>query len=303
MIRLDALRTFLAVIEAGNLKDAALRLSRSPAALSMTLAQIEGELGGRLFETDRKSAPTELGRFVAEQAAPLVRQHDRVIETIASFAAGRAGRLRLAVVPSVATFLLPRLLGDFLTGRPQVEVDLVDADSAQVARLVETGEAELGLCSRPGPGDPLAFAPVFADRFRLVCARSDPAATRSGPIDWAEIEAGRLILNEASRHIQAAGYRQAAARSRMTIRNMASLLAMVQGGHGQTLLPELACLSLPEGLKALPLKDQDICREVGCLTRRSVPLSPVAEAFRAHLVAAVPRVLQGLGVPVAPQRV
>jgi hypothetical protein len=98
MLRLEALRAFVEVAEHGNIKDASERLYRTPSALSMTLKQIEDRLGCPLFETDRKSTLTEMGRFLYDQSVVLLRDYDRAMERIAAQSKARSGRLRIASV-------------------------------------------------------------------------------------------------------------------------------------------------------------------------------------------------------------
>ena len=81
-IKIEMLRSFLTVAEEGNIKDAATRLLRTPSAVSMTLSALEDELGGPLFEQDRKSRLTVLGTYVRDMAEVMIRDHDRGIETI-----------------------------------------------------------------------------------------------------------------------------------------------------------------------------------------------------------------------------
>src|SRR6056297_847974 len=129
MIGITSLRAFVHVADCGNIRDAAARLFRTPSAISMTLQQLEQDLGAPLFETDLKGRLTTLGEEVPGIAAEMLREHDRALEPIDAVATGRQGRLQLASVPSVAAELLPGLLADFLDARPGVTIELVDTDS------------------------------------------------------------------------------------------------------------------------------------------------------------------------------
>lgn len=300
-MKLEALRTFITVAEAGNLKDAADRLLRTPPAVSMTLTQLEEQLGGALFESDRKSTLTDLGRFVQQVADVMVRDHDRGIEIIQSYAESRIGTLRLACVPSVATHLLPRLLRTFVDERPGVEIELVDTDSTTVRRLIREGQCDLGICGAAPTMSALLFRPLFEDRFKVVSSDTHPLARRSEPIRWKDLDEVELILNEASRVIPAPEYAEIAGRARLRMRNMASLLAMVQADLGVTLLPEMACAGLPGGVRALDFEDDLIGRVVGCVTRAGAAESPLAHAFDRHLFTEVPLLLKLLGLSVAKQ--
>ncbi len=296
MIRTEALRVFVTVAECGNIRDAAERLFRTQSAISMTLKQIEGDLGAPLFETDRKSGLTDLGRYVQGVATVLLRDHDNAIRLIAGQARGDSGRLRLASVPSVAALLIPEVLRDFLTARPLAEVDLVDTDSADVRRLVETGQADIGIASAAGAEDGLHYTPLFQDRLKLVC-RFDAGFV--GPLDWTDLTDTALILNETAAQITTPAFVTLAAGARLRVRNVTSLLAMVQAGVGVTLLPGLATVALPPGLVAVPLADSSCTRQVGLLRRAGRVPSPLAAAFQAHLVQCIAPLAQRFNLDLA----
>jgi DNA-binding transcriptional LysR family regulator len=301
MIRLETLRVFLAVAESGNIKDAAARLGRTPSAVSMTLKQIEDSLGARLFESDRKHSLTDLGRFVQDAAAVLLRDFDRAMELIRAYAESRAGRLRVASVPSVAAMLLPRMLQEFIAARRGVEIELVDTDSVGVRKLIESGEADLGIASAPPRQAGLAFEPLFADSFRLVCRASSPLARRRQGVTWSMLEGHEIIANEASRAIASPAFQALAGRGRLNVRNVTSLLALVQADAGVTLLPALATANLPSSLRAVPVADHAAIRTVGFVSRQGRIGSPIAQAFKVALVGAVRREAKRLGLAL-PQR-
>lgn len=286
MLRLEALRVFVEVADHGNIKDASEKLYRTPSALSMTLKQIEDTLGSDLFETDRKSSLTEMGRFLYDQSVVLLRDYDRAMERIEAQAKARSGRLRIASVPSVATMLLPHFLQDFLKDRPDLDIDLVDTDSTDVRHLVETGQVDLGIAGL-GPDTPgLALEPIFRDPFRLVCRRDSSVAARAGVLDWTDLQGERLILNEATRTLQSPGFVALTQGARITVRNVASIIAMVSAGTGVTLLPALATLNLPPSLISRELKDPACLRTVGLFWRAGKITSPVMTVFRTNFAAA-----------------
>ena len=87
-IKLEHLRVFVTVAESGTLADAGNRIGRTPAAISMTLNQIEDELGGPLFEGERKARLTHLGQFVLARAQRAVTEHLAAVTDIKRFARG-----------------------------------------------------------------------------------------------------------------------------------------------------------------------------------------------------------------------
>ena len=286
MISVTALRTFVHVAECGTIRDAAARLFRTPSAVSMTLTQLERDLGAPLFQSDRKTRLTALGDEVLPVAREVVRDHDRALDRIGAIAEGRDGRLHLASVPSVAAELMPRLLAEFLRARPGVRIELVDGDSRSVHAMVADGTVDLGVASPPAPGSGLRLTPLFRDRFRLVCRSGDPLAARPGPIRWQDLAGERLIGNDAAQAIEVDAYRALIADPALKARNVISLLALVRAGAGITLLPRLATVSMRPDLVALPLADPAAEREVGVILREGRSPSPVCRDFMGDLLAA-----------------
>lgn len=296
MLRLEALRAFVEVADHGNIKEASERLFRTPSALSMTLKQIEERLGCPLFETDRKSTLTEMGRFLYDQSVVLLRDYDRAMERIEAQSKAQSGRLRIASVPSVATILLPDFLQAFIATRPDLDIELVDTDSTDVRMLVETGQVDLGIAGAAGDLPGISTRPIFRDPFVLVCRKDSPLAAKDAPLDWDDLAAEALIVNEAARSLPSEAFQRRLAEARFSVRNVASLIAMVQAGMGVTLLPALATVNLPKDLAARPLLDPACLRTVCLHWRSGRVLSPVAQRFMEDFTAAAAGRVAGMGL-------
>ena len=296
MIKLEALRVFVTVAEVGNIKQAAEQVCRTASAVSMTLKQLEEELGEALFESDRKNKLTTFGAFVLQTGKLQVRNYDKAISTIHAFANNQIGNLSLACVPSVAANLIPSLLSSFIKDRPGVEVELFDIDSRNVRLMLETGQADIGLAGEPSSDALVRFEPLFRDQFKVICASSSALAQSKNPISWADMKNQTLILNGASEKIQSPHYKALATNASMTVRNVTSLIALAKIGSGITLLPALATTNLPDGVIALNLEDDSIERVVGFIERRNVTLSPVATVFRQFIIDHIPALIEELGL-------
>ncbi len=288
MIKLEALRVFVTVAESGNIKDAADTVGRTASAVSMTLKQLEDEIGGPLFQTDRKNSLTALGKLMLDLGREQIRGFDKSVGIMRAFAHSRIGSLSLASVPSVATNVLPTILQRFLETRPQVQIELFDIDSVQVRRMVENGSADLGFAGESRSGGSLIFTPLFSDGFKLVCRDDHDLCRLERPVLWSDLEGVTLIRNGASDRIEAEDYRRISAQSLITVYNVTSLVALVRAGVGLTILPSLTMHGAHDGVAALDLADAAANRQVGLVERRDVPLSPVAAAFRAVALAEIP---------------
>lgn len=285
MIRTQTLRVFATVAGCGTIRDAAKALGRTDSAISMTLKQLEAELGAPLFETDRKHTLTALGVEVFTLAQELLREHDRVTERIIALAQGREGVLRIAAVPSVAEQLLPPVISAMLSDHAGISVELLDTDSASVHMLVETGQVDLGIAGRSEAGTGLSFDFLFHDPFRLVCRKDHPLAQLRRALTHDDIRAFRLIRNKSMAGYSGFAPVDADQTPAVSARNVISLLALVRAGAGATILPALATHSIDDTLCALELDDPMALRTVGLVLRRRGISSPVCNAFRERLIA------------------
>ena len=278
-IKVAQLRTFATVAHCGNIKDAAAQLARTPSAVSMALKQLEEELGGSLFEADRKNALTPLGRYVLDSAEEELLRFDRAVAQMQAYAGNRIGRLELACVPTVAVHILPEVIREFLADRPEVQLEVWDMDSLSVRHAVERGEVDLGIASLNRTDGAVAYRPFFADDFGVVCAAGSPLTRLKRPLKWTDLGEETVIANGLSRAIADPAYRKLEEGSRLMVRNVTSILALVRRGVGVTLLPSLSVPRDDKRIRYLALAGSGIRRDVGVISRADSTLSPVAGAF------------------------
>jgi DNA-binding transcriptional LysR family regulator len=286
-IKISTLQTFVAVAECGKLTSAAKRLHRTPSAVSMTLKSLEDHLGRPLFEPDRKSRLTPLGRYVLEHARGELERFDHAVRIMEGYARNEVGSLTIACVPTVSTRILPRVFESFLTRWPGVEIDVRDMDSLSVRRELERGRAELGIAS------PLGLRPEFEsilltrDPFGVICSDGHPLSRGNAPLRWSEIAAHPFIANPICGLIQDTQFRRILSRSTLTVRNTTSILSLVAANVGITVLPRLAVSD--DGPKVIfqPLAYNGLFRELHLMKRANTTPTPVAEAFIAELLKAI----------------
>ncbi len=279
-IKTEMLRCFATVAGSGNLADAAEKLGRTPSAVSMMLKQFEDHLGSPLFESERKSRLTTLGRFVLDQAHLELDHFDRTISMIEAYARSKAGFIRVAAVPSVGAAILPQVLRRFSEAHPAVRVDVRDMDSGSVIRELEKERIEIGLASGTGAGAAIEREPLFSDAFGIICPKDHPLGQLREPIGWDRISEFPFIVNGICALIENETFRQIVDNSSLTVRNTTSLFGMVRGGVGITVLPKLALADAPPDLLFLPLADKSARRDIEILRRTHADLQPVVKIFQ-----------------------
>ncbi len=279
-IKIAQLQFFVAVATSQNLAEAASRVHRTPAALSISLKQLEEELGETLFEGDRKNQLSPLGRFVLQQAQRELAHFDKTIETISRYAKAETGLVRIASVPSIAISLLPPLLKTFHEQHPNFHLDIRDMDSQSVVDAVSAGEVDIGIASVPSNIPDLTQEFLFSDVFGVVCSADNPLCDLNRAVRWSDLEGQNFINSGIVRAIHAREFRPIRENAKISVRNTSSLLALVAQGLGVTLLPELLLRSdSSKQLRFLSLEDNRIIRSVSVITAPSASLNHATYSF------------------------
>jgi DNA-binding transcriptional LysR family regulator len=278
-IKIEMLRCFATVARSGNLSDAAERLGRTPSAVSMMLKQFEEHLGAPLFESERKSRLTALGRFALQEASRELDHFERTVGSIQSYARSEAGFMRLAAVPSVAATILPVALQRFMAEHPGVWIDMRDMDSATVLREIERERIDIGLATGTNAASGIARIELFSDDFGLVCPADHALAQDNGPLLWRDIAQWPIIANGLCAQIADEDFQKAIAGAQLMVRNTTSLLALVRAGVGVTVLPRLAVDASDPEIVFRPVVDDDAQRPIDILYAAHNQLSPAASRF------------------------
>lgn len=264
---------FVAVADCGAITEAAQQIERTAAAISMTLTQIEHQIGGRLFQGERKSRLTRLGRHTLQQARRAVDEHQRALNEIGRYASGAEGISRIAVVPSVATRLLPPAVMQLSQKFPGIHVDIRDIDSIAIHDAILAGTVDFGIASKP-EDDSVRADYLLSDPFRLICRSDNRLASLDRNIEWLDLATEAFIVNGLCEQIDNAGLQQLITGSTLFMHNTLSILAFIEEGFGVSLLPSLTQLD-NDRLRALPLAQLEVTRDLYVLSRKSSSLSPL----------------------------
>src|SRR4051794_31633320 len=120
------MRYFCEVVESGSAVAAAERLHVAPTAISMQVSQLEGALGGELFDRSRRPmGPSALGNFLYPRAKEILVAVARLEEDGRSVAAGRTGWLAVGYTRSTICSVLPRAVRAFRATHPDVQLELL----------------------------------------------------------------------------------------------------------------------------------------------------------------------------------
>ncbi|MBE0619108.1 MAG: LysR family transcriptional regulator [Burkholderiales bacterium] len=245
--------------------------------LSAGLKELEATLGASLVERDRQSVMmTPLGLEVVERARRLLAAAEDLAALAAASAEPMTGELRLGAIPTIAPFLLPRVLPGLRAKYPRLKLLLREDVSANLLQRLAGGQLDFALLALPYDTGDMLVRPLFDDEFWLVGREDDPAlkskrATMTAPV------AEKLVLLEEGhclrQHTLAACTRDESSNpSGVEATSLLTLVQMVESGIGLALVPELALNSgLLNGtrLVARPLTPPAPKRTIALLARRS----------------------------------
>ncbi len=283
-IKQTHLRCFTVVAQLGSITAAAKQLHRSASAVSMTVSNLESQLGQALFEPEGKSRLTPFGRYVFEASQAQLRRYDHVLKGIAAYAENSLGRVDIATVPSFAMHYLPALLASFIQQHPQIHFSIRDGSSAQISKMLETGEIDIAIAS-PSAADDAQYQLLMSDVIGVVCSKQHPLAEHKGALHWRDLQSQRFIANGTCYLIQAAEFEPILQSAAMEVENTSSLLAIVAAGVGITTLPQLAVPDEREDVVFKAIDNPGLVRSLGIITSTGRTLSPAASAFVSHLQA------------------
>ena len=303
-INLRHLRAFAAVARDASFTRAAERLLLSQSALTVTVRQLEDHLGVALFNrTTRQVALTVDGETLLVAAERIIGDFERALADVSATARQRRGRVPIAVLPSLATRLMPALVRGFHEAYPDIRITLRDDNGRGVHRQVLDRDVELGICNVWRDYPELEFTPLTSERFGLVCRRDDPLAREDGPYNWAGIDQGRLFIMAADTGFYTALHDTPEFVERCPtpageVLVMVTMLDMVRAGLGITLLPELARPAAVESeLVFRRLTNPVVYRHLCLIRRRNEALSQGARRVWDYIRAQIPREVELTAAP------
>jgi LysR family hydrogen peroxide-inducible transcriptional activator len=245
MLTLRKLRYLLAVARHRHFGRAAAACAVSQPALSMQIKELEDYLGVELLERrSGKAVLTEIGAEVVLRADQVL----AAVRDIEDFARhhGRplTGRLRLGIIPTLAPYILPKLLPGLQESHPGLRIELRETQTRQLTAELSGGQLDAILLALPVEDAEIETCTLFEDPFLLAMPAGDPPL-KNGLARVGDIDRRRLILLEEGHCLrdQALAFcghpRQEAALS-FGATSLATVMQMVSNGYGVTLVPNIA---------------------------------------------------------------
>ncbi len=290
MIGLANLRTLLAVADTGGVRSAALRLGRTPSAVSMALKQLEASIGVPLFEGERKARPTPVCLQIIERSRELLDYYDGTCSAIQALARNEMNRCSVASITSFAAAILPLAVQRLHGAMANLEVRIREVNVAGILELVADGKVDVGFVTRAAAHrEDLSATTLLMDDYAVVCRSDDPLVAHPDPIPWSLLDDREVITTDSLSDIQSPEAVRALSelpflvRSRFHSSSPASTFALVRNRVGIALLPCLCQSEGPPDIRFLPLADPRFSRTVSMITKKGRRLPFAGQELVKHV--------------------
>jgi LysR family hydrogen peroxide-inducible transcriptional activator len=286
VITLRQLRYLAALARHRHFGRAAEDCAISQPALSMQVRELEREIGVELVERrPNEIALTDTGLEVAERAEQILAATRDLID----FARHRdvlSGSLKLGIIPTLAPYVLPRVLPRLQTKYPQLQLELRETQTKMLLQELARGELDCIMLALPAEDTDVETLKLFDDPFLLAVPAADEFPLR-GRIGIADVDQHRLILLEEGHCLRdqalafCATRRGDAPTARLGATSLATVIQMVANGYGITLVPEVAAdaEAHDERVKLLRFAEPQPGRTIGLAWRRTSPRRKDFEAL------------------------
>ena len=276
---LKQLQYLVALRDHGHFGRAAEACFVTQSTLSAGLRELETLIGVTLVERTRRVVRfTPLGERIADKARRVLREAEELSDL--ARAAGRplSGEMRMSVIPTIAPFMLPRILPRLRADYPELKLYLREEPSGAACEGLHNGRSDCVLLALPFACGEVASQPLFDDAMFVAFPATEPAPA-GDHFAAADIDEQRLLLLEdghcLKEHALAACNRpELRAEATMLGTSLHTIVQMVDNGLGVTILPEMAIkagILQHTGVAARPLAAENPTRTIALVWRRASP--------------------------------
>lgn len=273
------LRHLVAVADRGHFGRAAADCFITQSSLSASIKELESAFGQVLLERTRRSVMlTPLGADVVERARKVLTDVGEMVDLVAASGAPLTGPLRLGVIPTIAPFLLPRVLPALRRAYPGLKLYLREEQSAPLIDRLVAGDLDLLLLAFPYPTERSEIHVFAEDPFWLAFPEGHGLSAKER-LTAADLEGEKLLLLEdghclRDHALRACGTAGEAPTVEFQGSSLHTLVQMVDNGLGLTLLPKMAIdagIAKATRVRMRPLEGEGTSRQIGFAWRAASP--------------------------------
>lgn len=266
--------------------------------LSMQIQKLEDELGVKLFDRSKQPVvPTEIGEAVIRQARVLLREALKTREIVDEHRGIVAGEIRIGIIPTLAPYLLPLFLANFIQKYPHVKVKIKELTTENLLAKLNKDLIDVGIVATPLHDERVFEEPLFYEEFVAYVSENEVAYQKKFLLSE-DIDLSRLWLLEEGHCFRGQILNICELRKQNPVNrnfeyesgSIETLKRMVESYGGVTILPELSLTDLSETQlqQVRQFHNPKPIREVSLVTLRHHLRRGPIEAMKAEILAVIP---------------
>jgi LysR family transcriptional regulator, hydrogen peroxide-inducible genes activator len=277
-VTLRQLRYFDALARHGHFGRAAEACAISQPALSMQIREMEDALGGALLERSaRKVALTKFGEELVQRVRDILRSVDELGDFARASRDRLAGRLRIGMIPTIAPYLLPKVIENLARVHPELDIHVRETLTPKLIKEVAEGRLDTAIVALPVSEPLLTEVALFTENFLLVRPGEDegtpvPSHERLREMRLLLLEEGHCFRDQA---LAFCNMQSSPPREVLDASSLSTLVQMVGAGIGVTLIPEMAVAveTRSASVSVARFKNPQPSRTIGMVWRKTSPLA------------------------------
>ena len=292
-LKLKDLRYLVALADTRHFGRAAERTFVSQPTLSAQLKKLEQYLGVQLIErAPKRVALTPAGEAIVERARRILESSDEIVELAKGHRDPLAGRIRLALLPTIGPYLLPNVAAKLRKALPRLELMLYEYQTDTMLEKLHSGDIDVGILALPVELGGLESRELYKEPF-MVAMPSDHRLASRASIRVQDLHEETLLLLDdghclRDQALDICSTTSVHEKQDFRATSLETLRQMVAAGVGITLLPELAgrgAYGAARGVTIKPFAKPVPTRTIGAIWRKTSARREVILALAKHIEA------------------
>jgi len=277
-VTLKQLRYFDALARHVHFGRAAEACAISQPALSMQIKELEEALGGVLLDRGARHVwLTKFGEEIAQRVRDILRSVDELGDLARASRERLVGRLRIGMIPTIAPYLLPTVIGNLTRMHPELDIHVRETLTPKLIQELAQGRLDTAIVALPVSEPSLTEVALFTENFLLV----RPGADEGTPVPTSKMlcEMRLLLLEEGhcfrDQALSFCNMQSSPPREVLDASSLSTLVQMVSAGIGVTLIPEMAVAveTRSASVSLARFKSPQPSRTIGMIWRKTSPLA------------------------------
>lgn len=265
--------------------------------LSMQIQKLEERLGVKLFDRSKQPiSPTEIGVELIEQARIVLQESAKMREIIEERKGEISGELRMGVIPTVAPYLIPKVIGGFIEKYPKIKLSISELTTENIIQKIKVGILDCGILATPLEEDFLIERPVYYENFVGYLSKNSKIFKKKS-LNAEDLDFDHLwLLNEGHcMRNQVLNICQHGKGDHHQLNyntgSIETLIKMVDLNDGITILPELSLQDF--GVKQMDrvryFKSPEPSREISIVTHKNFIKKRMIDALEQEVLQSIPK--------------